>query len=119
MYENVLAMEFDPNSDEIAGFVREVRKQCSEASYVIKGNKVKLFLFGGYTTTLDVQDALYKLVPVMISTTLIAVLIFVGISFGSVLLALRLLFTIAVSLVWTYGFMVTLYHTLRSLITFT
>jgi len=65
-----------------------------------------MYLVGGYTTTLDVQNALFKLVPVMIAVTVIVVLLFISINFGSAMLAIRLVFTVVVSLAWTYGLLV-------------
>jgi predicted RND superfamily exporter protein len=99
----------NPNSDAIAKFVEQVRKQCSSTNYVVQGSPVNLYLFGGYTTTLDVQNALYKLVPVMIAVTLVVVVLLIAVSFGSIILAIRLLFTIFISLAWTYGFMVIIF----------
>jgi len=100
----------NPNSDVIAKFIEDIRKQCDASNYQIDNTKVDMYLFGGYTTTLDVQTALYKLVPVMISTTLIVVILFVPASFGFIFLAIRLLFTVFVSLSLTYGFMVIVYQ---------
>lgn len=69
-----------------------------------------LYLFGGYTTTYDVQTALFKVVPVVIGVTVAIVLAMVGVSFGSVSLAARLVVTTGVSLAWTYGLLVLVYQ---------
>lgn len=100
----------NPNSQTITGFILDIRALLNslDASTVFNGQKnVQFYLFGAYTTTLDVQNALYALVPVMISTTVIVVLLFVSVNFGSVALAVRLAFTIFISLAMTYGLMVT------------
>jgi hypothetical protein len=57
-----------------------------------------------------VITALYKFVPIMIGTTVSIVVLLVGISFGSILVVARLIFTIFVSLCWTYGMMVIVYQ---------
>ena len=49
---------------------------------------------------------MYSLYPVMIGTTIAVVIFIIGVSFGSVLLPVRLLLTVAISLCWTYGLMV-------------
>lgn len=71
---------------------------------------LELHLFGGYTTTYDVQSALFKVVPVVIGVTIAIVLTMVGASFGSVSLAARLVLTTGVSLAWTYGLLVLVYQ---------
>ena len=72
--------------------------------------RVELHLLGGYTTTMDVQEALYTVVPVVVAVTVISVVAMVGTSFGSVSLALRLVVTTGVSLAWTYGLLVLVYQ---------
>lgn len=49
---------------------------------------------------------MYSLYPVMIGSTIAVVIFIIGVSFGSVLLPVRLLLTVAISLCWTYGLMV-------------
>lgn len=98
----------NPNSQAIVGFINSVRKLLTSyaSSTTYNGTPVNAYLFGGYTTTLDVQNILYKLVPLMIGLTVGIVLLLVTLAFGSIAVSLRLAFTIFVSLAWTYGFMV-------------
>lgn len=114
MSASLVAIEttINPNSQEVVDFIRNVRILCSSsaASSTVNGGKVQMFLFGGYTATLDIQDALYKLVPMMISVTVIVVFFFVSLNFGSVMLSLRLVFTVLISLSWTFGLMVAVYQ---------
>ena len=105
----------NPNSQGVIPFVVDTRNVLAgiEGQYCGGGGAfpaLKLYLLGGYTTTMDIQDALYKLVPAQISIVLALVLLIVGVSFGSVVLVLRLLYTIFVSLSWTYGLMVLVYQ---------
>jgi predicted RND superfamily exporter protein len=51
---------------------------------------------------------MYSLYPVMIASTIAVVIFIIGVSFGSALLPIRLLLTVAISLCWTYGLMVCL-----------
>lgn len=69
-----------------------------------------MYLFGGYTTTLDIQNALYAMVPLEIGLICAIVLIIIGINFGSVALALRLAITVFTSLAWTFGLMEMVYQ---------
>jgi predicted RND superfamily exporter protein len=98
----------NPNSQTMAGFIEDVRSLCTSHSSkaIVNGGKVEMYLVGGYTTTLDVQNSLLKLVPVMIAVTCIVVLFFISINFGSAMLSIRLVFTVVVSLAWTYGLLV-------------
>ena len=54
---------------------------------------------------------LYKLYPVMIVSTIAVVLLLIGLNFASVGLPIRLAITIAISLSWTYGLLVSLVAT--------
>ncbi len=60
--------------------------------------------------TTDCKVALYALVPAVAAATAAVVFLVVGVSFGSVAVALRLAFTVAVSLAWTYGGVVFVYQ---------
>ena len=55
---------------------------------------------------LDMQNTLYGYAPTDVCVTLALVLLLIGGSFGSVVLALRLLVTVLISLCVTYGAMV-------------
>lgn len=102
----------NPNSQEVVPFIESVRDFLIDFSKdnQFQSETVDLYLFGAYTTTLDVQTSLYKFMPVMIITTIFIVMALIAVSFGSVLLALRLLFTVSISLLWTYGLMVMVYQ---------
>jgi len=107
-----MELSIPPNSQISVPYIRSTRDELLALykSPPVPALPVKMYLFGGYTTTLDVQDSLYVLVPVMVGITIAIVLFMVGISFGSVLIALRLAFTVFVSLCWTYGLMVLVYQ---------
>lgn len=102
----------NPNSQAITYFIRHVRVMLKDfaSTHTIQGKNIGCYLFGAYTTTLDVQEALYALVPTMIASTCAVVLFIVAMSFGSVFVAFRLTFTVFVSLAWTYGLMVLVYQ---------
>lgn len=107
-----LELKVPPRSQVTVPFIKSLRTKLKDFTNAapVTGFNVKMFLFGGYTTTLDVQDSLFSLVPIMIAVTIVIVLVMIGISFGSVLLALRLAFTVFISLCWTYGLMVLVYQ---------
>ncbi len=104
----------NPNSQSAAGFVVDMRhiidKYESETAYGSTMNQVKLYLFGAYTSTLDVQNALYATVPTLIGCTIAIVLSLIFFSFGSIMIAVRLAITVFISLSWTYGLMVYVYQ---------
>jgi len=111
---SMLRMELSvaPNSQTAVPYIRSVRNELEQlsSSPPVAGFPVKMYLFGGYTTTYDVQTTLFELVPIMIVVTVAIVLGLVGMSFGSVLVVTRLAFTVFVSLCWTYGLMVLVYQ---------
>ncbi len=104
----------NPNSQKAEGFVVDMRKILdkyeSKTAYGSTYNQVKLYLFGAYTTTLDVQDALYATVPTLIGCTIAIVMALIFFSFGSIMIAVRLAITVFISLSWTYGLMVYVYQ---------
>ena len=93
----------DPDSQAIVGFINDVRSllitSAAQTGY-------EMYLIGGYTTTLDVQNALYAMLPLMIGLILGVVLLLIFSNFRSIFLTLRLAITVIVSLAWTYGLMV-------------
>jgi uncharacterized membrane protein YdfJ with MMPL/SSD domain len=111
----------NPNSQAIIPFVRKTRDILTQIAGAYAAGTpptpgapplptLQLYLVGGYTTTLDVQDSLYKLVPQQVGIVLFLVILIVGVSFGSIVLSLRLLVTLFVALSWTYGLMVLVYQ---------
>ena len=102
----------NPNSNAAVPFINSLRSLIDSltASTSFTNGSFGAYLFGGYTTTYDVQQALFELVPAMIGATVAVVLFIVGASFGSVFVALRLAATVVISLAWTYGLMVMVYQ---------
>lgn len=103
----------DPNGDFIVGFIVDVRSLLTSIANnpTVSALPLQLYLFGGYTTTYDIQVSIYNLFyTALIPTTLAIVLVTVGVSFGSIAIVLRLIVTIAISLIWVYGLMVVVYQ---------
>jgi len=98
-----------PNSQIIVPFIISMRKLLTAFSSA-GVPKLKTYLFGGYTTTMDVQDMLYALLPIDIICVVLLVLVTVAFSFRSVGLAVRLIATLALSLCWTFGLTVLVYQ---------
>ena len=95
----------DPDAEIIVPFIlktRDILTAQSNTPYT-PGLTLKMYLLGGYCSTYDVQVILYALYPVMIASTIVVVLVLIGLNFASVGLPLRLALTIAMSLSWTYG----------------
>lgn len=102
----------DPNADVIVPFilsVRDIMKQQGGTA-VARAVGMNTYLFGGYTTSYDLQMALYALVPLLIVATILVVLVLVAANFGSVFIPIRLAATVFVSLSWTYGLTVLVYQ---------
>ena len=68
------------------------------------------YLAGVPADTHDTIDAVYDYFPIMISITCALVLLFVGIAFKSALIPLRSIVTIALTILWVYGFAVFVYQ---------
>ncbi len=119
---NLLQVEtlVNPNSQGVIPFIVEFRKTLDALQAAFRAGDssvggtrlpgLSLYLIGGYTATMDIQDALYTMVPAQIALVFALVLIIVTVAFWSLLLTLRLLYTIFVSLAWTYGLMVLVYQ---------
>jgi len=74
------------------------------------GFNPKLYLFGAFSTTYDVQQALYKLVPLDVGLVVAIVVVIIGLSFGSLFLIFRLIITLCLSLIFVFGLMVLVYQ---------
>jgi len=100
----------DPHSQAIVPFINNMRSLLSDfvSNHKLNDNNIEVYLFGGYTSTYDVENLLYSLLPIMYACTLLLVLLIVGFSFGSFVLTLRLIFTMAISLIFTFGFTVSI-----------
>ena len=102
----------DPDSTAIFDFIIKTRKlltnfaSSSSKYYITSSNYVDLYLFGGYTTTYDLEQVIYAQVPALIGITFAVVVLLIGIGFGSIALTFRLLITVGLSLTWAYGLMV-------------
>jgi uncharacterized membrane protein YdfJ with MMPL/SSD domain len=100
-----------PNSDVMKTFVVNTRALLTDASASCPPSlPISLYLYGAYSPQLDLQNKLYSYTALDICLSLGLVLTFIGFSFGSVVLALRLLVTVVVSLIVTYGFMVLIFQ---------
>lgn len=98
-----------PNGQVIVPFIHSMRDLLNAYSAPALP-ALKLYLFGGYTTTMDVQDMLYALVPYDVIAVVVLVLLTVAFSFQSVGLGARLIATIAMSLCWSFGLSVLVYQ---------
>jgi uncharacterized membrane protein YdfJ with MMPL/SSD domain len=105
-----------PTSAAIVPFINDVRSsltsitQLSHQAVAPWTLPVNLYLTGGFTSALDTQNTLDSLFIYEVLATIAVVMILIGLSFGSVLLMFRLLFTIGVSLCWTAGLCVLVYQ---------
>jgi uncharacterized membrane protein YdfJ with MMPL/SSD domain len=103
-----------PRSLAIVAFIRSVRtlSDAMAAAPPPPSNELRVstYLVGGITADIDVQDALYALVPLEIGVVIALVLFVIGASFRSVSLSVRLVATIFISLIWTFGLMVLVYQ---------
>ena len=106
----------DPDADAIVPFIVFVRKIMASQASTTNGTSIGMntYLFGGYTSSYDLQIALYELVPIMILSTVLVVLVLVATNFGSIFIPIRLAATVFVSLSWTYGLTGTSYKALSS-----
>ncbi|MHA1116197.1 MAG: MMPL family transporter [Candidatus Heimdallarchaeaceae archaeon] len=99
---------FDPFASE--DFVKQVRIFLDEFSANLTSSDYKFYLAGGICTIVDSIDKVYELFPIMIIVTIIIVYVLIALMFGSVFVPLRLLFTIALTLSWIYGFAVLIFE---------
>ena len=99
----------DPDGSAMVPFIVAVRALLNSCATPALPNLAG-YLVGGYSSTLDVQDSLYRLVPAEIGAIVALVLLIIGTSFGSAAIAVRLVITVIISLCWTYGLMVLVYQ---------
>ena len=103
-----------PTSEVVVPFILHTREYLSNyvapSSVTSSGMDPKLYVFGAFSTTYDVQQALYKLVPLDVGLVVAIVVIIIGLSFGSLFLVFRLIVTLCLSLIFVFGLMVLVYQ---------
>jgi putative drug exporter of the RND superfamily len=113
---NLLRVEtlVQPTSEVVVPFLLHTRNYLStyvpSTTVTSTGFNPKLYLFGAFSTTYDVQQALYKLVPLDVGLVVAIVVIIIGLSFGSLFLIFRLIVTLCLSLIFVFGLMVLVYQ---------
>jgi RND superfamily putative drug exporter len=68
------------------------------------------YIYGGSSINVDMSDELYSAFPLMVLWIMISILIILTILLGSVTVPVRLIITIATSVIWTLGFLVLMFQ---------
>lgn len=105
---------FDPQGHDVEKFVKQARQVMA------KHNKAGLVTFHvalGLTEMIDVVDQVYDRLPSVLLITAGVLLVLAAMAFRSFIIALRLVFTLAVTLSWSFGSGVLVFQT--SLFNFT
>ena len=90
--------------------------RAEEKSAEKDGLKVSLRLEGMAAMIVDTQEQVYSGAPLMMGVSMIVVVMtFTSVFFCSALIGVRLLVTIALSMLWVFGVVVTLLQDLRIL----
>jgi len=108
-----LMTSFPPLGDEAEPWVKKLRdvlKQKQARADAALPGAFRFYLTGGATSALDAVSRIYDLFPVVVAVTVGCVLLLTGLLFRSVVVPLRLVLTLAVPLVFTYGLAVMAYQ---------
>ncbi len=101
-----------PNSEQIVDFLLAMRSLAASlaAEPVVRAFRTNGYVLGGYSTSYDVQQLLYSLAGLEVGIIIAIVVVIVGSSFRSLLIAVRLIVSLGLSLLWTYGILVLVYQ---------
>lgn len=104
---------FPPLGDEAQPFVesvREVLDQYTAVSNAHYNGAFTFYLTGGATGAIDAVGRIYALFPYVILSTIVIVLVLVGIMFRSIIVPFRLVLTLAIPLAYTYGLTIMIFQ---------
>uniref|UniRef100_A0A7S1CL24 Membrane transport protein MMPL domain-containing protein n=1 Tax=Bicosoecida sp. CB-2014 TaxID=1486930 RepID=A0A7S1CL24_9STRA len=99
---------FDPQGSEVEPFIKQLRAAFE------RHNDPELVTFHvalGLTEMVDVVDEVYNRMPMVMVVTVAVLLLVTALAFRSVVIALRLVFTLAVTLSWSFGSGVVVFQT--------
>jgi len=97
----MLMVNFNPNSGPITEWVDSVRDQVLEN--LTKTSAWNWSLSSVFVDEVDVCNASFEVFPRMISITIVIIVVLVAIAFKSLVLPLRLVFSLSLTVLWTYG----------------
>jgi uncharacterized membrane protein YdfJ with MMPL/SSD domain len=104
---------FNPMGDQAMPWVKNIRKlldHLQAETDLLYPNAFKYYLTGGATSAIDAITRIYDLLPIVVGVTGGVILLLVGLLFKSFLVPLRLVITLAVPLVYTYGLSIYAYQ---------
>jgi uncharacterized membrane protein YdfJ with MMPL/SSD domain len=96
----ILYTTFSPISPEFEDFNTKIREVMND---FVKTATYNWTLGGLEILVRDLSDRSYKHFPIMLAATLVIVAIFVGVPMRSIILPIRLVFTLGYTVAWTYG----------------
>ena len=109
--EKAMWVLFNPTFDPLGNFgsnwlisARNILKNLSEKT------ETKFYICGFNAESLDAHTAVFDYFPIEISVSMCIILLFVGFSFGSLLVPIRSVFSIILTLFFVYGFFSLVYQ---------
>jgi uncharacterized membrane protein YdfJ with MMPL/SSD domain len=108
----VIYAHFDPMSKEAERWIPQVR-DILDTTASQANNQFELHLFGGSVVVLDMVVGIQSKFLTMVSVTCGVLLIAAGLVFRSAFLPIRGVFTIGLSVCWTYGLAVIIFQKFR------
>ncbi|MHA1778113.1 MAG: MMPL family transporter, partial [Candidatus Heimdallarchaeaceae archaeon] len=97
-------IEVQPNFDPFGAYVETWIKEARQIlDYFFNTTPYTFYLAGGSTDVVDAVDLAYDIFPTMIGVVLAVIYIVIAIMFQSLLVPLRLIFTVVLTISWIYG----------------
>eukprot|EP01060_Flectonema_neradi_P011544 TRINITY_DN18595_c0_g1_i1.p1 TRINITY_DN18595_c0_g1~~TRINITY_DN18595_c0_g1_i1.p1 ORF type:complete len:904 (+),score=124.20 TRINITY_DN18595_c0_g1_i1:135-2846(+) len=94
--------QFAPMGKDGEDWLKTARDLASQ--YPTEADPIEIFFVGEPADAIDAVNGVDDDFPTMIGITTAVVLVFVGVSFKSLFIPLRSVFTIGLTVVWVYGF---------------
>eukprot|EP00475_Leptophrys_vorax_P024825 TRINITY_DN3440_c0_g1_i1.p1 TRINITY_DN3440_c0_g1~~TRINITY_DN3440_c0_g1_i1.p1 ORF type:complete len:936 (-),score=215.39 TRINITY_DN3440_c0_g1_i1:45-2573(-) len=103
-----IIVDFDPMSRAAEGWIASVRGILANFSTVYPDHE--FYFYGGAVEVVDLVNSVISQFPYMVLATCVILFFIVGITFRSVLIPIRGLFTIGLSVAWTFGLAVVVFQ---------
>ena len=108
----IIKMNFinNPMGPEAMGDLRFLRGELKDLTVFNLPTDVTGYIYGGSSVNVDMSDELYSAFPLMVLWIMISIVLILTILLGSVTVPIRLIITIATSVIWTLGFLVLMFQ---------
>jgi len=100
----------NPMGSEAMGDLRYLRGELKDLTIFDLPSPVRGYIVGGTSINVDMSNELYSAFPLMVLWIMVTIMVILTLLLGSITVPIRLIITIATSVIWTLGFLVLMFQ---------